>query len=83
MCHLDEGQGQAPTLKGVVGRKAASIPDFPYTDALKASQLTWTPTNLDKFLTAPGKLVPGTAMVVDVPDGMERANLIAYLASSK
>ena len=82
-CHPAEGVGQAPTLTGVVGRKAASIPDFPYSDALKSSGLIWTPENISKFLTGPALLVPGTSMQMVVPDEAERADLIAYLASKK
>lgn len=83
LCHVEEGQGQGPNLKSVVGRKAATAPDFPYTDALKTSGLTWTPANLDTFLTAPTKLVPGTAMPIEVPEARDRADLIAFLASHK
>ena len=75
--------GQGPPLAGVVGRKAASAPDFDYTTALKASHLIWTPANLDRFLAGPSKLVPGTAMPVAIGDAKVRADLIAYLASVK
>jgi cytochrome c len=80
-CHAFEGVGQGPSLAGVVGRKAASAPGFPYTPALKASGLTWTPAVLDKFLTGPSAMVPGTAMTVSVPNADDRRDLIAYLAS--
>ena len=83
LCHPADGVGQGPVLRGVVGRKAASAPDFPYTDALKASHLTWTPANLSKFLIGPTVMVPGTAMPMTVPDAVERADLIAYLATQK
>jgi len=72
----------APNLYGVVGRKAASTP-FAYSAALKASKLTWDPVTLSTFLKAPGKLVPGTRMVVAVTNDTQRANLIAYLATLK
>ena len=83
LCHPADGSGQGPNLKGVVGRKAASSPDFPYTDALKTSGLTWTSENLSKFLAGPTAMVPGTAMAVVVPDAGERVDLIAYMASQK
>jgi cytochrome c len=83
MCHPADGVGQAPTLTGVVGRKAGAVPGFPYTDALKGSGLTWTPENLSKFLIAPTEMAPGTSMPMIVPDEAERADLIAYLASKK
>jgi cytochrome c len=82
-CHVLNGIGQGPSLAGVVGRKAGSLPGFNYSDAIKASGLTWTPANLDRFLSGPTKLVPGTAMRAVVPDPAERRDLIAYLASLK
>jgi cytochrome c len=82
-CHVLNGIGQGPSLVGVVGRKAASIPGFNYSDAMKASGLTWTPANLDRFLSGPTKLVPGTAMRAIVADPNDRRDLIAYLASLK
>ncbi len=82
-CHVLNGIGQGPTLVGVLGRKAGSAPGFAYSDAIKASGLVWTPANLDRFLTGPAKLVPGTAMRATVPDPVERRDLIAYLATLK
>lgn len=73
----------APNLRGVVGRKAASTAFKTYSPALKASGLSWNAANLDKFLTAPGKLVPGTRMVIAVSDQAQRKALIAYLAKQK
>jgi cytochrome c len=82
-CHVLQGMGEGPPLAGVVGRKAGSVAGFPYTDAIKASGLTWTAANLDRFLTGPGKLVPGTAMQITLPADADRRNLIAYLISLK
>src|SRR5580693_8084389 len=36
-CHVLNGIGQGPSLLGVVGRKAGALPNFNYSDALKAS----------------------------------------------
>jgi len=72
----------APNLWGVVGRKAGSTA-FAYSAALKASKLTWDKATLNTFLKAPGKLVPGTRMVVQVSNDTQRANLVAYLATLK
>jgi len=82
-CHVLNGIGQGPSLVGVVGRKAASIPGFAYSDAMKASGLTWTPANLDKFVSGPTKMVPGTAMRAIVSDPGDRRDLIAYLGTLK
>ena len=86
LCHSAAAgqEGAAPTLFGVVGRKAATDPGFPgYSRALKASGLTWTAANLNTFLAGPAKLVPGTAMPITVNAPQDRANIIAYLASLK
>jgi cytochrome c len=80
-CHLPEGGGQGPSLKGVFGRKAGSTPGFTYSAALKASGVTWTGPELDRYLTNPSVAIPGSAMPITVPDPHQRADLIAYLAS--
>ncbi|WP_206240879.1 c-type cytochrome [Novosphingobium terrae] len=87
MCHvLAKGQKptpMAPNLSGVVGRKAGSSDYAQYSAALKGANITWTPARLDAFLQAPGKLVPGTKMVIAVPDAAQRADVIAFLVSNK
>jgi cytochrome c len=78
------GPTQAPNLLGIVGRKAASEPEFTqYTPALKASGLTWSTKTLDKFLINPMAKVPGTAMPMLIPDDKTRADVVAYLATLK
>lgn len=87
ICHVvNKGQKPttlAPNLNGVSGRKAASTDFTLYSPALKASNITWNPAKLDAFLAAPSKLVPGTKMVIAVPNPTERADVIAYLVSNK
>jgi glucose/arabinose dehydrogenase len=75
--------GQGPLLAGVVGRKAASLPNFAYSKALVASGLTWDQASLDRFITSPGTLVPGTTMVISVASPGDRADLIAFLSTLK
>ena len=80
-CHVLDGVGQGPSLRGVIGRKAGTLAGFDFTPALKASSLTWSAANLERWLVGPQKLVPGTAMTAVVPDAHERSDLIAYLAA--
>ena len=86
ICHSvvdDTGPRPAPSLKGIVGRPAASVATFKYSPALKASGLTWTRANLDKWLNSPAALVPGTFMVINLPNTAERGDVLAYLATVK
>ncbi len=73
----------APSLRGVVGRNAAATPAFNYSPALKGSKLVWTRPNLEKFIAAPTKLVPGTRMVMAVPDAKQRGAILNYIASQR
>lgn len=85
VCHAGEAGQPAkvgPNLAGVVGRKAAST-QFNYSTALKGSGLTWTRQDLDRFLAAPSKMVPGTRMVISVTDAAQRKALIDYLAAKR
>ena len=53
-CHTTEvgKNGFGPSLAGVVGRKAGSLPDYGnYTQAMVNANLTWDVKNLDEFLT--------------------------------
>ena len=83
-CHSrDAGapQRMGPNLRGVVGRKAGSNPGFDYSPALKASNITWDAAQLEAYLAAPAKHVPGTRMVIAVPDPARRQALIEYLSA--
>lgn len=84
-CHRANGQnGVGPHLDGVVGRSAASVPDFAYSGALRAMEgQPWTPERLDAFLTNPRGFAPGTKMAfAGLPDAQDRADLIAWLGAA-
>jgi cytochrome c len=83
-CHsLKAGKNKkGPTLHAGYGRKAAALPDYAYSEALRASGITWTAEPLDAYLTQPKKAVPGGKMKYDgLADPKARADLIAYLAT--
>lgn len=71
-----------PSLAGVVGRKAGSLPGFHYSPAMMKSGRVWSTVNLDAFLSSPQQAVPGTKMPFGgMRDAKERADLIAYLGT--
>ena len=79
-CHALAYDRVGPHHCGLFGRLAGSVPDFSYSPAMKKSQIVWNDKTLDRFLTAPLKMVPGSTMTYDgVADEKDRANLIAYL----
>jgi cytochrome c len=45
--------------------------------------LVWDAPTLDRWLTNPSALVPGTKMFFKIDDAQQRADLIAYLATLK
>lgn len=81
-CHSLDVNRAGPKHRGIVGRKAGSVPGFNYSAALKRSGLVWDEATLDRFLANPIKLVPGTRMYVSVTDDQDRADLIAYLKAA-
>ena len=86
ICHSgDAGVNRiGPSLHGVVGRQSASVENFNYSPAMKAANWTWTPEQLDKYLTDPKATVPGNHMIFPgLKDPNDRANLIAYLETLK
>lgn len=86
ICH-DVAPGKnkiGPSLAGVVGRSAGSVPNFHYSDGNKGSGLTWDVATLDRYLAGPRAVVPGTTMSYGgVKDAQQRKDLIAYLATLK
>jgi cytochrome c len=82
-CHSIDENDLGPKHRGVVGRRAGSIEDYNYSPSLKNSGLTWDKTTLDRWLTNPSELVPGTKMYFKIDDPQMRADIIAYLAQLK
>lgn len=81
-CHsTTEGQNKVgPSLHGVVGRKAGTAPGYKYSQAMLDSDITWSEEMLDKWLSGPKALVPGTKMIFPgFPSAEDRADVIAYL----
>jgi cytochrome c len=82
-CHSIDENDLGPRHRGVVGRRAGNIADYHYSAALKDSGLIWDPATLDRWLTNPSALVPGTKMFFKLDDPQSRADIIAYLTELK
>lgn len=82
-CHSTQDNRVGPLHAGVVGRKAGSIKNYDYSDALRASKLVWTQANLAKWLTDPEALIPGQRMGYRLGVARDRADVVAYLATLK
>ena len=74
---------QGPSLVGVVGRRAGSLEQFNYTQAMHDSGFTWDRATLNRFLANPMVVLPGTLMPIPVTDPTNRADVIAYLSTLK
>ena len=84
ICHSPKaGQNLVgPSLFSVVNRHSGQISGYHYSDANRNSGLTWNIATLDRYLSAPRQVVPGTKMTFPgLKDPKQRADVIAYLAT--
>jgi cytochrome c len=72
-----------PNLAGVFGRRAGSLPGYAYSPAMKAQTFIWDEASLDRWLTKPSAVVPGTAMAfAGVESPADRQAIIDYLRTA-
>ncbi|MGI3900622.1 MAG: c-type cytochrome [Janthinobacterium lividum] len=70
-----------PELNGIIGRKAASVSGYTYSDAMKASGLTWDEASFRDYIKNPKAKVPGTKMAFSgLTKDKDIDDLEAYLA---
>jgi cytochrome c len=81
VCHsVEPGQnGIGPSLAGIHGNRAGQVAGFSYTPGMRSSGLTWNDATLDRYLTDPQGVVPGTMMAIGPLDAAQRRAIIAYL----
>ena len=70
-----------PHLVGIVGRTAGTADGYTkYSKAIKDSGIVWDEANLDKWLTNPKGMYPGTKMIYPgLKSADDRADVIEYL----
>jgi cytochrome c len=92
VCHLSRGDANrndaltkiGPNLFGVVGRRAGTQKGFRYSDAMKASGITWTNEVLRRYIAAPQKTIPNVRMsFTGLPKPKDAEDVLAYLDSLK
>lgn len=83
-CHVtDTGVNKiGPSLSGIIGRQAGTVPGFTYSAANGRSGITWTEEKMFQYLEKPQRVLPQSRMIfAGLTDAQKRADLIAYLAS--
>lgn len=87
VCHALEPEfhKEGPSLAGIFGKRAGTVPFFGKYKALKGSDLVWNELTLDQWLANPRALVAGkdTGMTLQVSEAQDRADLIAFLKTVK
>jgi cytochrome c len=83
-CHslrADGGFKAGPTLHGVFGRRAGTLPGYPYSEALKQADIIWTADTVSKlFEVGPDVLTPGSKMPLQrMPKAEDRKDLVEFL----
>ncbi len=89
-CHsvvAGEDKLPGPSLRGVMGRRAGTLPGFRFSPALRAAGargLVWTRESLDAYLTDPERFIPGTEMgLPGLRESDDRRDVIDFLERRK
>ena len=83
-CHNDQPGALGPSLKGVVGRKAAALDSFRYSGPMLRANLVWTPENLHDYIADPQGKVKGNRMPYGgLTNPSDVDDVVAYLATLK
>ena len=84
ICHTlspSDANRAGPTLYGVFGRRIASLPGYPYSQALKSMNIVWNAETIEKlFELGPHNFTPGSKMPLQrITDTKKRKALVSYL----
>lgn len=84
ICHTltpDDANRAGPTLHGLFGREAGTLPDYPYSNALVDSDIIWNEETVARlFEEGPDVVTPGTKMPIQrLREEDDLAALVAFL----
>ena len=84
ICHSlskDDQRRAGPTLYGVFGRQAGSLPGYAYSDTLQGSDIIWNEQTINAlFDQGPDHYIPGSKMPMQrIAQPTDRADLVAFL----
>ena len=85
-CHGIDGLGGTlgPNLVGVVGRKAGTLTDFRYSNAMTHSNVVWDDANLRDYVINPQAKIKGNRMPFSgVGSDRDADDIVAYLKTLK
>jgi cytochrome c len=83
-CHSDKPDAIGPSLRGVYGRKAGSLDDFRYSNAMARAGFSWDEANLRAYIKDPQAKVKGNRMPFGgISSDNDVDDVIAYLKDYK
>lgn len=87
ICHslTPDGQRRAgPTLHGIFGRRAGTLPGYFYSETLQDSDIIWNDETINAlFDVGPDHYIPGSKMPMQrITQAQDRNDLIAFLRSA-
>jgi cytochrome c len=83
-CHsaeINAASRQGPNLANVFGRHVGALPDYKYSETLKAGDWVWSEVTLDPWIENAQVAHPGTVMNYRQANPDKRQLIIAYLKS--
>ncbi len=82
-CHsVEAGQNRmGPHLAGVIGRASGSVEGARYSRAMGEFDVVWDAERIKAFIANPRDMLPGTTMMVRVPNESDRDSIVAYLGT--
>ena len=70
---------QGPNLAHVIGRKIGSVEGYQYTPGYREADAAWDKERLDKYLTNPQAMFPGSTMAFRQANPAIRRSIIEYV----